>query len=469
MAPNHGGDTIGPILGPMGSHWVQKMGQNRKKLPCPKIRIFHYPTVIGFSHKLEVTVMAPNHGGDTIESILGPVGSHWVKKMGQNRKKFPYPKMRIFDYPMVIDFSQKMELTVMARSHGGDTIGSILGPMGSHWVQKMSQNRRKLPCPQIRIFHYPAVIGFSQKMEVTVLAPNHVGDPLGYILGPMGSHWVQKMGQNRKKLPCPKIRIFNYPAVIDFSQKMEVAVMAPNHGGDTIESILGPMGSHWVQKMGQNRKKLPCPKIRIFHFSSFFPKNGSYGYGAKSRWISPRVHLGACGVPLGKKKWVKTVENYHAPKFEFSFTPRTSIFSKKWKLRLWRQITVGTRQSPSWGQWGPIGSKKWVKTVKNYHAPKFEFSLTPRTSIFSKKWKLRLWRQIYGGDPLGSILGPVGSNWVQKNVSNRKKITMPQNSNFRLPHGHRFFAKKMELTVMAPNHRGDPLGSIFGSNGVPLG
>ena len=41
--------------------------------------------------------------------------------------------------------------------------------------------------------------------------------PLGSILGPMGSHWVQKMGQNRKKLPCPQIRIFDYPAVIDFS------------------------------------------------------------------------------------------------------------------------------------------------------------------------------------------------------------------------------------------------------------
>ena len=110
------------------------------------------------------------------------------------------------------------------------------------------------------------VIGLSQKMEVTVKTPNHGGEPLGSILGPMGSHWVKKMGQNRKKLPCPKIRIFDYPAVIGFSQKMEVKVMAPNHGGDTIESILGQMGSHWVQKMGQNRKKLPCPKIRIFDY-----------------------------------------------------------------------------------------------------------------------------------------------------------------------------------------------------------
>ena len=142
--------------------------------------------------------------------------------------------------------------------------------------------------PQNSNFRLPAVIDFSQKMEVTVMAPNHGGDPLGSILGRVGSHWVQNMGQNRKKLPCPKIRIFDYPAVIDFSQKMEVTVMAPNHGGDPLRSILGPMGSHWVQKMGQNRKKLP------------------------------------------------------APKFDFSITLRSSIFPKKWKFRLWRQITVGT-------------------------------------------------------------------------------------------------------------------------------
>ena len=181
-----------------------------------------------------------------------------------------------------------MEVTVVAPHHGGDTIESILGPMGSHWVKKMGQNRKKLPCPKIRIFDNPAVIDISQKMEVTVMAPNHGGDPIGSILGPVGSHWVQKMGQNRKKLPCPKIWIFHYPAVIGFPKKMEFRVVAPHHGGDTIESILGPMGSHWV------------------------------------------------------KKWVKTVKNYHGPKFEFSITPRSSIFPKKWKLRLWRQITVGT-------------------------------------------------------------------------------------------------------------------------------
>ena len=102
--------------------------------------------------------------------------------------------MRIFDYTAVIDFSQKMEVTVMAPNHGGDPLGSILGPVGCH----------------------------SQKMEVTVMAPNHGGDPLGSILGPMGSHWVQKIGQNRKKLPCPKIRIFDYPTVFDFSKKKKL-------------------------------------------------------------------------------------------------------------------------------------------------------------------------------------------------------------------------------------------------------
>ena len=75
------------------------------------------------------------------------------------------------------------------------------------------------------------------------MVPNHSGDAIGSNLGPMGSHWVQNIGQNREKLPWPRIRIFNYPAVIDFSQKMEVKVMAPNHGGDPLGSILGPMGS----------------------------------------------------------------------------------------------------------------------------------------------------------------------------------------------------------------------------------
>ena len=358
MVPNHDGDTMESILGPMGSHWVKKngskqnkntmpqnsnfrlprghrffpkngshgygaksrwgpsrvrlgangvplgpkMGQNREKWPCPKIRIFVNPAVIDFSQKMEVTVMAPNHGGDTIESILGPMGSPWVQEMSHNHNKLPCLKIRIFDYPAVIDFSQKMEVTVMAPNHGGDTIESILGPMGSHWVQKMGQNHKKLPCPKFRIFDYPAVIDFSQKMEVTVMAPNHGGDPLGSILGPMGPHWVQKMGQNRRKLPCPKIRFFYYLAVIDFSPKMEVTVMAPNHDGDTIQSILGPMGSYWVKKMGQNRKKLPCPKVWIFDYPAvidFSQKMEVTVIAPNHGWDTIELHLGAKRVPLG--------------------------------------------------------------------------------------------------------------------------------------------------------------------------
>ena len=95
--------------------------------------------------------------------------------------------------------------------------------------------------------------------------------------------------------------------VIDFSQKIEVTVKAPNHGGDPLGSILGPLGSHWVKKMGQNRKKLTCLKIRILDTPvvDFSQKNRIYGYCAKSRWGPPRVHLEANGVPLGKKNGSK--------------------------------------------------------------------------------------------------------------------------------------------------------------------
>ena len=229
-------------LGQMGSHWVKKIGQNRKKNTMPLNSNFRLLRGHWFFAKNGSYGYGANYVGDPLGSILGPMESHWVQKLGQNRKKLPCPKIRIFDYPAVIDFSQKMEVTVMAPNHGWDPLGSILGPMGSHWVQKMGQSHIKLPCPKIRIFDYPAVIDFSQKLEVTVMAPKYGWDPLGSILGPMGSHWVQKMGQSHKKLPCPKFRIFHYPAVIDFSQKMEVTVMAPNHGSDPLGSILGQWG-----------------------------------------------------------------------------------------------------------------------------------------------------------------------------------------------------------------------------------
>ena len=116
-------------------------------------------------------------------------------------------------------FGQKIELTIMSPNHGGDPLGSILGPMGSHWGKEMGQNHEKNTMPQNSNFLLLWGQRFGQKIEFTVMAPNHGGESLGSILGPMGSHWGKKMGQNRKKLPCPKSRIFYYSAVIDLGKK----------------------------------------------------------------------------------------------------------------------------------------------------------------------------------------------------------------------------------------------------------
>ena len=136
-------------------------------------------------------------------------------------------------------------------------------------------------------------------------------------------------------------------------------------------------------------------------------KNRIYGFGTKSRWGTTRVHLWANGGPIGTKKWVKTVKNYHAPKFEFLTTPRSSIWAKN------RIYGYGTK---SW--WGP-----------------------PRIHLRAN------------GVPLG-----------QKNGSKTSKITMPQISNFLLLCCHRF-GQIIEFTVMAPNHGEEPLGSILGPMG----
>ena len=187
-----------------------------------------------------------------------------------------------------------------------------IGANGAPLGPKIGQNHKKILCPKIQIFHYPTVIDFSQKIEITVVAPNHGGDPLGSILGPMGSHWVQKMGQNCRKLPCPKIRIFDYPAVIHFSKKIGSCDYIAKSQWWPPRVHLGWNGVPLDQNRGQNRENLPCPKIRIIESPvviDFSKQNGSYGYGAKSRWRTSRVYLGADGVPLGKKKWVKTVKN----------------------------------------------------------------------------------------------------------------------------------------------------------------
>ena len=127
-------------------------------------------------------------------------------------------------------------------------------------------------------------------------------------------------------------------------------------------AILGPMGSHWVQKMGQNVENYLAQNsnFRRPRCHRFFPKNRSYGYGVKSWWGPPRVLLGANGVQLGKKYGSKR-RKLSCPKFEFSTTPRSLIFPKKWKLRLWRQITVGTSRVHLGANGVPLGKNEGSK------------------------------------------------------------------------------------------------------------
>ena len=204
--------------------------------------------------------MAPNQGGDPLGSILGPMGSHWVQKMGQNRKNYHVQKFEFSTTPQSSIFPKKW---------------------GSIWSKRWVKTVKNYHAARFEFWTTPLSSIFRKNGSYGYSAKSQWG-PSGSILGPMGSHWVKKVGQNCKKWPCLKIGIFDNPAIIDSLQKMEVTFMSPNQGGDPLGSIFGPMGSHWV------------------------------------------------------KKRVKTVKNYNAPKFEFS------IFPKKWKLPLWRQIIVGT-------------------------------------------------------------------------------------------------------------------------------
>ena len=183
----------------------------------PQNSKFRLPRGHRFRPKLDFTVMAPNHGGDPLGSILGPMGSHWVQKMGQNHKKLPCPKIRIFDYPAVIDFNQNSTLRLWRQITVGIPLCPSWGQWGPIWSKKWVKTVKNYHAPNSN-FRLHSGHWFWPKFDLTVMAPNHGGDTPGSILGPMGSHWVQKMGQNRKKLLCPKIRIFDYPAVIDFNE-----------------------------------------------------------------------------------------------------------------------------------------------------------------------------------------------------------------------------------------------------------
>ena len=166
--------------------------------------------------------------------------------------------------------------------------------------------------------------------------------------------------------------------------------------------------------------------------SSISTKIRLYGYGAKSRWGLPRVHLGS-------KNWVTTLKNYHTPKFEFSTTPRSSISTK---IRLYGYGAKSRCRPPKVhfvAKWGPIGSNEGVKTVKNYHALKIRLcnypavidfdqnSIMPRGHRFRPKFDFTVMAPNHSGDSLGSILG------VQKMGQHRKKLPYPQIRIFTYP------------------------------------
>ena len=164
---------------------------------------------------------------------------------------------------------------------------------------------------------------------------------------------------------------------------------------------LGANGVLLDTKNGSKLWKFTLPQNLIFYHPAaidFSKKIRNYGYGAKSRWRLSRVHLGANRIPMGPKNGSKPLEITMPQNSSFSLPHSHRFFAKN------RRNGYGakSRLAPSrvqLGPIGPIGSKKWVKTVKNYHAPKFEFLTTPWSSIFRKKWKLWLWRQITVGTP----------------------------------------------------------------------
>ena len=201
--------------------------------------------------------------------------------------------------------------------------------------------------------------------------------------------------------------------------------MAQNHGGDSLGSTLWPIGSHWVQKW--------VTTVKNYHHalkfdyettprSSISTKIRLYGYGA---------NLGVNRIPLGPKMGQHR-KKLPYPQIRIFTYPAVFNFDQKSTLRLWHQITVGTPKGPSWGQWDPIGSKKWVNTVKNYHTPKFEFSPTPRSSVSTKirlygygaKSRCRPTRVhfVANGVPLGPKMG-----------QHRKKLPCPQIRIFDYP------------------------------------
>ena len=159
--------TNGVPLGPKNS-------KNRKKLPCPKIlttpqsSIWAKNRIYGYGAKSQ---------HETPRILLGANRFPLGPKIGQNRKKLPCPKIRIFDYSAVIDLGKKSNLRLWRQITLGNPWGPSWGQWGAIGAKQMGQNRKKLPCPKIRIFDYYAVIDLGKKSNLRLWFQIAVGTP----------------------------------------------------------------------------------------------------------------------------------------------------------------------------------------------------------------------------------------------------------------------------------------------------
>ena len=123
------------------------------------------------------------------------------------------------------------------------------------------------------------------------------------------------------------------------------------HGSDA-KSRMGPsmvhLGANGVPSGPKNRSKrnkITMPQnsnVPLPRGHRFFAINKCHGYCAKWRWGQPWVHLGANGVPLGPKMGQNRKKIAMPYNSNFRLPCSRRFFVKKGKLRLWRQITVGT-------------------------------------------------------------------------------------------------------------------------------
>ena len=324
MMPNHGGDPLGPSWDQWGPIGAKKWVKTIKNYHAQKF-VFWLLRGHRFGQKIEFTVMAPNHSRKPLESILGPRGPIGAKKMVKTVKNYHAPKFEFLTTPWSSLWA-KIELTVMAPNHGGDPLGSILGQLGpigaKKWVKTVQNYHapkfeflttvRSSICAKNRIYGYcaksrwgtpgvylgangvplgpkngskPSKIAMPQNSNFWLLRPrssiwekkriyvygtkSRWGPPRVHLgvngdqLGPKN----QKMGENRKKLPCPKFEFLTTPRSSIWAKHRIYGYDAKSRWG-THEVHPRANGSHWGPKMGQNREKLPCPKIRIFDYSA---------------------------------------------------------------------------------------------------------------------------------------------------------------------------------------------------------